>query len=330
MLCKASVMPMKTLKHLIGPAVLIISLIITGVVFFTPDQELPAVDPVEGTAVVASPNFDENDDPSKHTQALRILNTLYNSPIDLVGRVEDEEGNPVGHANVEFDLNDKYFKSGTRGKTVAGPDGMFRIQGVGASVWVRVQKEGYFWLKKKSERAIRQAEIRSEQPEIFILKKMGERANLTWNAVERKGIASDGASMGIALNKPRLVPVENAPIQVRVWVMPSSQRYWYPWKAELRIPGGGWIERNDDLAFEAPLTGYQEVLEFSMLKDDENWDRSIGRRNYFFKLANGTYGRVTLNIMTNSKNAMISFYSWWNESGERNLQAGANWFGMAE
>jgi hypothetical protein len=112
MLCKASVMPMKTSQRFIGPVVLIISWVMPAAIFLTLDQEPPVVDPVEGTAVVASPNFDENDDPSKHTQALRILNALYNSPIDLVGRVEDEEGNPVGHANVEFDLNDKYFESG--------------------------------------------------------------------------------------------------------------------------------------------------------------------------------------------------------------------------
>jgi hypothetical protein len=76
--------------------------------------------------------------PEKDRTALSVLKSIYTASIDVYGKVVDEKDNPVAGAQVEFSLNDKYFKDGTKGRTVSALDGSFRIQGNGASVWLRV------------------------------------------------------------------------------------------------------------------------------------------------------------------------------------------------
>lgn len=280
------------------------------------------------------PRLKPSPEASKSDQeALNILRSIYTASIDVYGRVVDENGRSVAGAKIEYSLNDKYFKSGTKGKTHSGPDGRFRIRGSGGSVWLRVQHKSYFWIPGKSEGSIPSGTPTSiADPAVFVIRTKGKPAQLTRNEVQRKQIPVDGSSVGLNLKQPKLVSVEGAPIEVRVWVTdePPGKFAKYRWRAELRIPGGGWLDRPDHLSFEAPLSGYQEVLDVSMMEDNDLWRSASGEREMFFRLGNGTYGRAILHLGTTPKWALISFESWWNESGDRNLQGGSNEFGRAE
>jgi hypothetical protein len=273
--------------------------------------------------------------PEKDRTALSVLKSIYTASIDVYGKVVDEEGNTVTGAQVEYSLNDKYFKDGTKGQTVSASDGSFRIQGNGASVWLRVQREGYFWMQDKSEGSIPANKATSAaSPALFVLKKMGKPASLIYNELITRRIPHDGTPIGLDLRTDRPVDPERAPIQVQVWVIDAKPQQYtdYRWKAELRVPGGGWLVREDELMFEAPEEGYEEVLHVSMPSSDPNerWRSGIGSTDYFIKLGDGTYARGVLHLSTEPERALISLESWWNESGERNLQAGANWFGKAQ
>jgi hypothetical protein len=171
-------------------------------------------------------------------------------------------------------------------------------------------------------------------PALFVLKKMGERASLVHSKLSRRLIPIDGTPVGLDLRNDRPVDPDGAPIQVRVWVIDAKPQQYtdYRWKAELRVPGGGWLVREDELMFEAPEEGYEEVLQVSMPLSDpkERWRSRIDSTDYFIKLGNGTYARGVLSLSTDPERALISLESWWNEGGERNLQSGSNWFGKAE
>lgn len=321
--------------------ILVFATIVGSVAFFlylqNPSRELGSKSEKLGAnsnGINNSPQLDSPPEYSKADQeALNILRSIYTAPIDVYGHVVDENGRSVAGAKIEYSLNDKYFKSGTKGKTHSGPDGRFRIQGSGGSVWLRVQHEGYFWIPGKSEGSIPSGTPTSlAEPAVFVLRTKGKPAQLTRNEVRRKQIPVDGSSVGLNLKQPKLVLAEGAPIEVRVWVTDETPGKFakYRWRAELRILGGGWLDRPDHLSFEAPLSGYQEVLEVSMMEDNDLWRSAIGERELFFRLSNGTYGRAILHLGTTPKWALISFQSWWNESGERNLQGGSNEFGRAE
>lgn len=273
--------------------------------------------------------------PERDRTALNVLKSIYSASIDVFCKVVDEEGNPVPSAKVEYSLNDKYFKSGTKGQTVSAPDGTFRIKGNGASVWLRVQHQDYFWIRGKSEGAIPANKVTSASaPAVFVLKTMGSKAPLTHNRLTTKRVPYDGTPVGLDLKTPQPVAAEGAPIQVRVWVIDAKPQQWsgYRWKAEIRVPGGGFRVREDELNFEAPDEGYTEVLEFSMPPTDpnESWASRIPSNDYFIKLGDGTYARGVLNLSTLPDRAMVSLDSWWNETGGRNLQAGKHWFGRAQ
>ncbi|MDH4475374.1 MAG: carboxypeptidase-like regulatory domain-containing protein [Verrucomicrobiaceae bacterium] len=273
--------------------------------------------------------------PERDRTALNVLKSIYSASIDVFCKVVDEEGKPVPGANVEYSLNDKYFKSGTKGQTVSAPDGTFRVQGNGASVWLRVQHPDYFWIRGKSEGAIPANKVTSASaPAVFVLKTMGPKAPLTHNRLTTKRVAHDGTPVGLDLKTPQPVAADGAPIQVRVWVIDAKPQQWsgYRWKAEIRVPGGGFRVREDELDFEAPEDGYTEVLEFSMHPTDpsESWASRIPSNDYFIKLGDGTYARGVLNLSTLPDRAMVSLESWWNETGGRNLQAGKHWFGRAQ
>ena len=290
-----------------------------------------------GAQATQSPLTSESlaDLPEKDRTALNVLKSIYSASIDVFCKVVDEKGNPVSNADVEYSLNDKYFKSGTKGQTVSAPDGSFRIQGNGASVWLRVQHQDYFWIRGKSEGAIpANKETSAGAPAIFVLKRMGEPVPLTQCRLARRSIPHDGTPVGLDLNTPQPVAAEGAPIQVSVWVIDAKPQQWsgYRWKAEIRVPGGGFRVREDELNFEAPEEGYTEVLEFSMPPTDpnESWASRIPSKDYFIKLGNGTYARAVLHLSTLPDRAMVSLESWWNETGGRNLQAGKHGFGRAQ
>ena len=81
-----------------------------------------------GAQATQSPLTSESlaDLPEKDRTALNVLKSIFSASIDVFCKVVDEKGNPVPGADVEYSLNDKYFKSGSKGQTVSAPDGSFR------------------------------------------------------------------------------------------------------------------------------------------------------------------------------------------------------------
>lgn len=286
---------------------------------------------VENKTNVATPQRELSEPDKKY---LDVLRSIYSVPIVIEGRVEDETGMPVVGAKIEFSLNDKYFKDGTKGETVSNTDGRFQIQGKGASVYIHVQKDGFYRIPEKSYGTIRAGQLTTAaRPVVFMLKKIGMKAKLIRNEVW-KSVPIDGTVVGLDLKTPSLVDGSKAPIQVRVWIIGADPQQYqnYEWRAELRIPGGGFLERVDEFAFEAPEPGYEEKLEFFMSAkpDDGRWLDGLRATDYFIKLGDGSFARGTLQLSMLPDRATISFKTWWNEEGGRNLEAGANWFGKSQ
>ncbi len=265
-----------------------------------------------------------------------IISAIYSSPVNLYGRVEDEAGSPISGALIKYSLNDKYFKDGTKGTTASDGNGNFIIQGNGASVYVHVQKQGYYRIPERSYGSVRANQSTSpEMPAIFVLKVAGQPQILVGNAVERGHVPVDGTPKEIHLSRKKLVMAGSGHLRVEVWVtaVQPGQRRGFQWKCRLSVPGGGLTERSDHMSFMAPSEGYESSVEFSMpanTSSDAEWRRSI-EKQFFVRLPDNTHARGRLYLTIDHDLALVSFDSFWNQSPteSRNLEAGANEFGKA-
>jgi len=272
-----------------------------------------------------------SDLPERDRTAINVLKQIYAAPISIYGRALDEKGTPVGGAAVEYSLNDKYFKEGTKGTTTTDALGRFRIQGTGVSVYVHVQRQGYYTIPGRSNGSIRANQSTSlEEPAVFYLTAAGSPQSLTHMAMITKRLPL-GIPMEISLTNRKLVPAGLGCLRLEVWVDGPPQGHKYnnfPWHCRVSVPGGGIVERTDQMAFEAPAEGYQTTIELSV-KPGENW-RDFFEKDLWLHLADNSYARGKLYLSADSDAALVSFDSYWNQTGSRNLEAGANDFGRAK
>jgi hypothetical protein len=286
-------------------------------------------------------NEEEMTPPSKQgvetkKNLIEIISAIYSAPVHLHGRVEDESGRPISGALIKYSLNDKYFKDGTKGTTMSDRNGKFTVQGNGASVYVHVQKQGYYRIAERSYGSIGANQPTSpEMPAVFVLKAAGQPQILVGNAVERGHVPVDGTPKEIHLSRKKLVMEGAGHLRVEVWVtaVQPGQRRGFQWKCRLSVPGGGLAERSDPMSFMAPSEGYEPSVEYSMpanTSPDTEWRRSI-ERQFYLKLPDRTYARGRLYLTIDHDLALVSFDSFWNqnEKESRNLEAGANEFGKA-
>lgn len=261
---------------------------------------------------------------------------IYSSPILLYGCVVDEKGNPVSGATVEYSLNDKHFKDGTKGTIVSDARGNFLIKGKGASIYVNVEKKGYYRVTDQSYGSVRSDRVTSLQmPARFMLKKAGIPQKLIRNKITTRLAPIDGTPVEIHLARPKLGSVQSGHFRVEAWIAPAEpgRREGFEWKCRLSVPAGGLIERTDTMHFEAPSQGYVPSIEVTMPaapSGARNWRSSLEKQLYL-RLPDGTHARGRLYISFDPDRALVSFDSFWNQSPieSRNLEAGANEFGKA-
>ena len=283
-------------------------------------------------------------DPLKQTPEISERNrnlsaaiaAIYSSPIHLHGCVVDEKGNPVSGATVEYSLNDKHFKDGTKRTTMSDARGNFLIKGNGASVYVNVEKNGYYRVTDQSYGSVRADRITSLQmPVRFVLKKAGIPQKLIHNKITTRLAPTDGTPVEIHLARPKLGSVQSGHFRVEVWIAPAEpgRREGFEWKCRLSVPAGGLTERTDTMHFEAPSEGYVPSIEVTMPaapSGAQNWRSSL-EKQFYLRLPDGTHARGRLYISFDPDRALVSFDSFWNQSPteSRNLEAGANEFGKA-
>jgi hypothetical protein len=97
----------------------------------------------------------------------------------------------------------------------------------------------------------------------------------------------------------------------------------FDWRCGITVIHGGLQPYKDEFPFKAPLDGYAPFEEIDMpvsLKED--WGNSA-KRNYFVRLANGNYARMTFEIIPGGGH-IILLDSYLNPSGSRNLEFDPN------
>ena len=95
----------------------------------------------------------------------------------------------------------------------------------------------------------------------------------------------------------------------------------FDWTFRIEIPAGGLLPENDSYPNWAPESGYQPTFVKAVNATDTTWQARF-IQNFYFKDAGGNYGRLFVDVTTDSDTADtgMRFESWTNPSGSRNLE----------
>lgn len=258
----------------------------------------------------------------------RALYEAFNAPIDFWGKVVDEKGNPIAGAEIRYGIQNHPERKGKPLIRQSDANGLFSLTGKrGAGLSVKVSKEGYHTTPKSVcslsyyRRGNKGVEFPSkDNPTVLVLREKKEAAALIQVPFNRVKTTNNGIPVGIDLKTGEKVSPEEGDIVVQCWVENEDQdkRSW-DWKAKISVPGGGLAERTDRFEFEAPEEGYKDCLIVEKKADDERWT-GFYMNDYFLKLRNGNYARITMDVSANSK-PFFTIKTYLNPTpGDRNLE----------
>jgi hypothetical protein len=252
------------------------------------------------------------------------------TPIIFYGKVTDTHGNPVSYAQVYVSFASFPYSPGIRDDTESDKQGNFCVIGHGEGVVIMVSKGGYYTLNESSGNFSFLGPKLLDVPytsATFTLRKMGETEPLI---VQNKNVKTsrDGTPVFMDLHTGRTYGLTNGDIQVQTWTQDqnssSGSGSHYDWGYAITVPGGGLQSRTGGaFDFTAPEDGYQSTDEVKMSASDPKWDSRM-TREYFIKLANGEYARVSFTMYAGGDN-FFSIASYLNpQPGHRNLEYDPN------
>jgi hypothetical protein len=255
------------------------------------------------------------------------LLAAWQGSIEFYGKVVDENSNAVAGANASFHWVEMPTTDGNRStNTKSDTEGLFSLHGQrGLSLGVSVSKEGYYSSRSDNDTFVYgsigggQVSPDPVNPAIFHLRKKGVTAPLVM-LKRNYGIPRDGTPFAIDLVTGHSTTGENGNLVVRCWTddqgKQSGQKY--DWRCLITVPGGGIEPTDEEFAFQAPKNGYALTNEISMPADCTNWTSQVDLK-FFYRLADGRYGRMTFSIIAGGQHfCMID--SVLNPTGSRNLE----------
>lgn len=298
----------------------------------SPTPASPATDqPPALNASSSSPTASQQGSPpatieERRREVVEKIEGIFATPITFYGKVVDQDGKPVPNARVGYSLVDKFNASGSTGHVFADGTGYFTIADVsGAAIGVNVSKEGYYQIHNVSNQSFAygvgpdnytKTPPTKRDPAVFVLQKMGETEPLV--RVEKSTrIPKDGTPITVDLANGRLSSGGN--FRVQAWTEAPGEGREFGWRCRVTVLGGGLAEREGQFDFEAPSDGYKESIEIAMPLEAEQW-ASQQQRDYFVKLADDRYARVSLRMIAGGNHYFV-LKSFLNpKPGSRNLE----------
>lgn len=240
------------------------------------------------------------------TQAAKLA--PEQKPIEFYGRVVDQSTQSIAGASVHFIWSDAFSQLGTAtADTVSTADGAFSLTGVaGSAVSVYVTKEGYYAVRSLNRIDFDPTGNGSskENPALFHFRKKGPGTDLItskYGVNDYLGVSAprDGTPVVVDFFN-RKTGGEGQLILSNVKPAYENWKQATEWSYRLAIPVGGFLETREEFPYEAPESGYQEVIEFNFQKGTTNWLERFDK-TYYIAFGNPCrYGRIRVKttIMT--------------------------------
>lgn len=262
---------------------------------------------------------------------LQALLDSYKHSIALYGKVVDQFGEAVPDATVEIYVHSEYFgdKSGTDAVLKTDKEGKFSINGLtGGAIGASAMKEGYLRIPPLGSTSSSASLSYTggdgtgdrhsvpSNPIVLELLKIGPTEPMVHVDKKLWKLPLDGTPQTIALNSKEGQGVHQIELRLQssthIRELPGNNAYTpFDWSFEIRVPGGGLIWDESDTKFEAPASGYKEVVkyEYSATMPREEWKR-VRRGRYFVRFADNTFGRIQFEIDGGSDRSPLYMESW--------------------
>ena len=249
--------------------------------------------------------------------------------LDFYGKVIDQNGQPVVGAKVQgYVMTEVGFDrtKETPHVTQTDGEGNFEFLGLhGESLGVGPEKEGYEYIQRGNGNWTEDYKASSDNRVIFHMwKNKGAEPMLHTEKDSRLPYDNQTASFNLRTGAKS----DTGDLRVTLSRTPSQVTRGGPpfdWSVQLAIDSGGLVAINDLYPNLAPDTGYQPLLQFSQSKEDPHWLHNL-TKSFYVHLKDGTYGRITFDIVADSDRpdihagSGISIESFINPSGSRNLE----------
>jgi hypothetical protein len=267
------------------------------------------------------------------------------APINFFGKVIDGNNQPIGGATVEFTWNDLPPESETasytgetftpfaymhssKSQTTSDAQGLFSlVDKKGKGLSVTINKEGYY----PTATARQSFEFGDPligvfvpdrfNPVVFRLRKRGPGTDLITSQYGVKDylgvpVPLDGSSVQVDLLERKTGQGELKISQIKPpyenWKQATE------WVFRMEIPGGGFVECEDEFPFEAPEAGYKPSLAFKFRAGETNWMTNLSK-DYYIKFGNPVrYGRLHLETSIMMSGARLTYAI--NPDGSRYLE----------
>ncbi len=259
----------------------------------------------------------------------------FTAPINFYGKVVDQYGAPVSQATVRYGVLNKPWQPSSKEETNTDDGGSFSILGKrGGTLNIEITKSGFRQLPFNDARRTSAAMLyfgtgfppktSADAPMVFTLHRPGIIEPLVKHGEQNYRLPRDGAPVEIDISPNTSTPYR---IVLHCWneelePRPPNERR-YPWKLVLTVPGGGVVERNDKLNFEAPVAGFKEKASIEMPVEAKPIWKSNASRSYFVKFSDNIFALIELEMIAGGDHFVV-VESWLNpKSGSPHLESEA-------
>lgn len=274
------------------------------------NEELaPARKETSGAALTGTPSRREIEEiraqAEQHRRDSQREMELWRSPLLYFGKVVDENGVPIPGVQVSYganSLNETGQETYRKGTVTTDARGIFKIDGIpGIGLMLQLSHPRYYSYADNSTGFDKRSTPKSgyfsdteEKAQVFRMHGKGQPVPL----ISREGglhKPADGTTMDFPLRGRTRAEIIGH-LQAQAWKGdpdPQNNGH-YDWKLRIAVPDGGVLQSTNEFAFAAPESGYEQILEISMSKDDPNWKPTTSKA-LFLKLPN-YFARANANI----------------------------------
>ncbi len=245
-------------------------------------------------------------------------------PLDLYGKVVDQNGDPVSDAKVRGHVLLAYGYTSANQDYYTETDHRGRFKFVdlhGVSLFATPEKPGYEYDSRLPTNWSKNYKPDPDHPMIFNMWKLRGPEPMLHAKFDSR-VPYDGTSVTFGLlngKKGDTGDLEVTLLRNPQRIIRGQERY--DWNLQIAVIGGGLSEATGLYYNLAPEMGYESIFTFVLTKDDAHWTPELAR-TFYIHTRTGTYGRVTIDLVTYSErpDTGITIEAYINPNGSRNLE----------
>lgn len=255
--------------------------------------------------------------------------------VRFYGKVVDQHEQPVEKALIRIQLVNRQGLEGVEETmTTSNNKGQFSLEGVqGKRLLIWISREGFYDVSGKSRPTSFEFANPGENifyepdpnaPVIFHLQRKGKAETLIRKSIELTPL-NDGSAVTVDL----LSGSQSATgqLEIRTWKpqitaeqIRKGKVFPYDWRISLNIADGGFLEQHDAFPFEAPLSGYNPLIDISLHATNGASVGVSAQQDYYFCFGQPRkYGHLHFNTDGDRPLVFIDYYLN-PQGGNRNLE----------